>query len=76
MIETSEGRREGTKGGEKNQSAREDHMLQSSSMLFMNVCPDEAPEGSVFLEQLIGFILEVGRGGGSGSRRTPILIDL
>lgn len=33
-------------------------MLPSSSMVFMNLCPAEAPEGWFrFLEQLIGFIL-------------------
>lgn len=47
VIKTSEGRREGTGGG-KNQRAREDHMLQSSSVVFKNLCHDEAPKGSGF----------------------------
>lgn len=38
----------GEAGGEEPE-ARGDHMLQfSSSTLFMNLCPDEAPEGSAF----------------------------
>lgn len=39
---------ETNKRGGKNQRARGDHMLPCSSMVFMNLCPAEAPEGSGF----------------------------
>lgn len=42
VVEKSEGEER------RDWRAREDHMLQSSSTLFMNLCPDEAPEGSGF----------------------------